>query len=375
MKKTTRTPVGEASIVTRSGRLRLRITRRASPTGNQQEIALGLANTEAGRVVAAQILADVRLDLYNGRLDPTLDKYRRNIQVRHETVYGLWCQYVEYKSATIKASTLDYYQRIIGDKLKSAPQTIVRALEVRDWLLENTTQSFAARVLTSFSSAVDWGIKHDLIELVRNPYDGMGQDLKPDVQPPGADAFDGDEKEAILNAFLTSRDYDHYYPFVYFLFLTGCRPSEAVGLRWMDISDNLETIKFSSSIVQVNSKGVRMDRSKTNRIRSFPINEELRDLLEACQRSPTPTPDRLVFPSPKSKGAIDYINFCQRAWAKIVTPIVGRKTTPYNCRDTFITEQVAAGIPTSVIAKWVDNSPQMIDRKYFDVTAVNFLPK
>jgi integrase len=369
-----RTPAGECSIVTRSGRLRLRISRSASPTGRQQEIGLGMADSPAARTVAAQILAQVQLDIYNRRLDPTLETYRRNQQVQRETVYGLWVRYIDYKSASIKASTLDYYRRIIGDKLRESPQTISKALVLRDWLLGKTTQSFAARVLSSFSAAVDWGMKHGLVDLVKNPYQGMAKDLRPDTQPPGADAFSQDEKTAILNAFLKSPDYSYYYSFVYFLFLTGCRPSEAIGLRWGDISSNLETIEFSGSIVQVNSVAVRMEKSKTNRVRSFPINQELRDLLANCLPH-HPANDELVFPALNGEDPIDYINFCHRAWAKVVTPIIGRKTTPYNCRDTFITEQVAAGIPTSVIARWVDNSPTMIDRKYFDISVVNFLPK
>ena len=334
-----------------------------------------MADSPAARTVAAQILAQVQLDIYNCRLDPTLETYRRNQQVvRRETVYGLWVRYIDYKSASIKASTLHYYRRIIGDKLRESPQTISKALVLRDWLLGKTTQSFAARVLSSFSAAVDWGIKHGLVDLAKNPYEGMARDLKPDTQPPGAAAFSQDEKTAILNAFLTSHDYSYYYSFVYFLFLTGCRRSEAIGLRWGDVSNNLETIEFSGSIVQINSVAVRMEKSKTNRIRNFPLNQELRDLIENCL-PPHPANDDLVFPALNGEDPIDYINFCHRAWAKVVTPIIGRRTTPYNCRDTFITEQVAAGIPTSVIARWVDNSPTMIDRKYFDISVVNFLPK
>jgi integrase len=373
-----RTPKGECSIVVRSSRLRLKICKSVSSDGKTQEIALDMADSPAGRVVAAQILAAVQLDIYQGHFDPSLDKYKRIPKVRRETVYGLWTKFVEYKSATVKVSTLDYYQRIIGDRLQSAPQSIERGLDLRNWLLSNTTTAFAARILNQFSAAVDWGIKHDLIDLIKNPYIGMGRDLKPKkYQPPGADAFNSDEKELVLNAFLTSRHYDRYYPLVYFLFLTGCRPSEAIGLRWGDISEDMQSVKFCGSIVQVNSIATRMDGSKTNRYRSFPINDELRDLLEACQKVKGKFPDRdlLVFPSPKSKGPIDYINFSNRAWAQTVLPILKRKTTPYSCRDTFITEQVAAGVPTQVIAKWVDNSPEMIDKKYFDITAIEMLPQ
>jgi integrase len=373
-----RTPKGECSIVVRSNRLRLKICKSVSFDGKTQEIALDMADTAAGRVVAAQILAAVQLDIYQGHFDPSLDKYKRVAKVRRETVYGLWTKFVEYKSASVKVSTLDYYQRIVGTKLRAVPQSIDKALDVRDWLLKHTTPAFAARILNQFSAAVDWGIKHDLIDLIKNPYIGMGRDLKPKkYKPPGADAFNSDEKELVLNAFLTSRHYDCYYPMVYFMFLTGCRPSEAIGLRWGEISANMQSVEFCGSIVQVNSVATRMDGSKTNSYRSFPINDELRDLLEACQKLAGGFPDRdlLVFPSPKSKGPIDYINFSQRAWAQTVYPILERKTTPYSCRDTFITEQAVARVPLIVIAKWVDNSPEMIQAKYFDIRAIKMLPQ
>jgi integrase len=370
-----KTPKGECSIVVRSGRLRLRIPRSFNSDGKQREIALNMADSESGRTVAAQILANVQLDIYNGALDPTLDKYKRKEIVKQVTVYALWCQYVKYKQSTIKLSTLHYYQEIIGNKLRDCPQSILKGLDVRDWLLRNTTQSTAARVLKHLNWAVTWGIRHGEIDLIKNPYIGMGKEITPRTQPPGADAFKVDVKEAILNAFLTSHHYDHYYPFVYFLFLTGCRPSEAIGLRWGEISDDFSCVHFCGSIVQIKSKSVRMEKSKTNRIRSFPINTELRDLLEAIHK-PGSSFDRLVFPSRESiDKPIAYINFCHRAWSKIVTSIVGRKTTPYSCRDTFITEQIAANVPLSIVAKWVDNSPQMISSRYFDVSAVKFLPQ
>jgi hypothetical protein len=93
-----RTPKGECSIVVRSSRLRLKICKSVSSDGKTQEIALDMADTAAGRVVAAQILAAVQLDIYQGHFDPSLDKYKRIPKVRRETVYGLWTKFVEYKS-------------------------------------------------------------------------------------------------------------------------------------------------------------------------------------------------------------------------------------------------------------------------------------
>jgi integrase len=357
--------------------LRLRIPKSIHPTGKQTEIALDMADTFAGRTVSAQILANVQLDIYNGAFDPTLNKYKRKEIVKQLTVYGLWCQYVAYKQPTIKISTYHYYNEIIGDKLRDCPQSIINALGVRDWVLTNNSPAYAARIIKHLSSAVEWGIRHEEINLVKNPYIYMGQEIAPKTEPPGADAFTLAEKETVLNAFLTSRHYDYYYPFVYFLFLTGCRPSEAIGLRWGDLSDDGDgslRINFSGSIVQIKSRAVRMEKSKTNRVRSFPVNTELQDLLEAVWKDGY-TADRLIFPARSGDKPINYINFCHRGWNTIVDPILGRHATPYSCRDTFITEQIAANIPVSVIASWVDNSPHMISTRYFDVSAVNFMPQ
>ena len=375
MEKTKRAPKGEASIVARSARLRLRIPANCFPDGKKQEIALDMADTSAGRTVAAQILAKLQLDIYQGQIDPTLDKYRRAPMMTTMTAFSLWTQYVEYKKPTIKLSTLDYYERTIGSKMAQIPHSIDKALDVRDWLLKKTTPSVTARCLNHLSSAVAWGIRHSVISLVKNPYLGMGQEIKPKTHSSGAEAFTPELKEQILNSFLTSQYYDHYYPLVYFLFLTGCRPSEAIGLRWGDIAVDFSAIHFTGSIVRVKWKAVRMDRSKTNRVRSFPVNSELKDLLEACARGVTDL-DRLIFPSIGDPSIpINYENFYDRAWKKIVSPIVKRKTTPYSCRDTFITEQIAAGFPIAVIAAWVDNSPRMISERYFDISACSFLPK
>lgn len=127
--------------------------------------------------------------------------------------------------------------------------------------------------------------------------------------------------------------YDYYAPFVEFLFLTGCRPSEAIGLRWEDISENCDFIHFRCAITTSGTgKQTRVEGSKNNKTRRFPCSERLRELLLA-RRPEKPSHGDLVFPSPEGK-AILYDNFCRRAWDKVVSPIK-LDTTPYSCRDTL----------------------------------------
>jgi integrase len=363
---------GELSITTREGRLYLRIPRSHSPTGRKKEIALNFADNLAGRTVAAQILAAAQLDLYTGRLDLTLDRYRPK-QRRSLTIGELWNEYIAYKSPNLKQTTIHYYREGIGRTLINLPCSIEQGLKVRDHLLSKYPRDYVARILCHLESAVRWAIRSDLIDLAKNPYEGLGQDLKSRHRPPKPRAMSGTEKDLILEKFRSHRDYAHYYPFVCFLFLTGCRPSEAIGLRWQDISADRTAITFGGSIVRIGNKPLRMEGSKTNRIRSFPVNAALKSLLDSIYDPNSDAAD-LVFRSRRGK-ILNYINFCRRAWASIAGSILNWDSTPYNARDTFITEQIAAGIPPTVIAKWVDNSVRMIESRYFDITAVDFMPK
>jgi integrase len=45
----------------------------------------------------------------------------------------------------------------------------------------------------------------------------------------------------------------HYAPFVEFLFLMDCRPSEAISLQWENIAEDLEIIRFEGSTTTAGS--------------------------------------------------------------------------------------------------------------------------
>jgi integrase len=198
---------------------------------------------------------------------------------------------------------------------------------------------------------------------------GMSEDIRVDreLQPPNA--FTLEEQDRILEAFAHSRYYSYYLPLVKFWLLTGCRPSEAIGLEWEQVSANRTSIRFDRSIGQVGSKFIKNKRSKTNRVRIFPTNEKLQILLLEINRA-SDSKHLLVFPSRKNK-IIDYKAFSARIWKPLVEAAIGRHSTPYSCRDTFITHQIGQGIPIAVIAKWVDNSVKMIESRYLDPTALD----
>jgi integrase len=137
---------------------------------------------------------------------------------------------------------------------------------------------------------------------------------------PKPNAFSEAEREQILEAFRSDErkgmTYGHYAPFVEFLFLTGCRPSEAVGLQWKHIAADHSKIHFTGSVATY--RPIRIEGSKNNKKRWFPGSQRLTKLLQSLCPNQF-TPETPVFPSPKG-NLINYNNFCNTPWNRIVDP-------------------------------------------------------
>ncbi|MDF5714549.1 MAG: tyrosine-type recombinase/integrase [Rhizonema sp. NSF051] len=369
---------GSVGIETFQERLRLRLPRQICGNNNRY-ITLGLADTPENRKLAEQKARQIELDILAGDFDEILSKYKsqRHLSIVNPkepqkvlSISELWDRYIDYKRQSLKPRTIDKLAVLEKHIKRCRYQSLDEAAKIRIALLQQTTNSQAKDVLMYLSAACKWGIKHGLV--TSNPFDGMYNELpkhkwQEDSQP---NAFSEVEKQKIIQAFRNHKPskgmgYSYYVTFIEFLFLTGCRPSEAIGLQWKHIMPNCSRITFESALVQVgNGERVRVNSSKNNKKRVFPCNQQLQQLLLTI-KSENLEPESLVFPSPEELS-IHYRNFSRRAWDKIVDPIVERKTTPYSCRDTFISEQIAKGVPTVVVAKWCDNSVEIIEQKYLD---------
>jgi integrase len=151
----------------------------------------------------------------------------------------------------------------------------------------------------------------------------MYKELAP-TKPAPAVAFSVEDRDRIIAAFENDRrpgiTYQHYAPFVKFLFWTGCRPCEAIGLRWGSIASDCSKIHFHESIVEVSGHLVRRMETKTRVSRWFSCTPKLQALLQSI-RPESPAPDALVFPSPQGK-AISETNFADRAWKTVLKSLM-----------------------------------------------------
>ena len=341
------------------GRLRLRW----SCQGKRYGLSLGLDDTQLGRTIAQGRVSQIETDLMTGKFDRTLATYRTGVNPPEPgtkvSAVDLFDRFMRHKSQGVDARTMGKYQAIgskvlalLGDEGAAIDEG--RADRFRLDLSKVISPDTQKGYLTRLSACWRWGIKEGLVSV--NPWDEV---LKRVKVPPKQSArpFTKLEITAILAGFRQDQHYRHYGDFVEFLLSTGCRTGEAIGLRWVHLSEDCGKVWIGESI----SRGVRK-ATKTNRSREFGLTTRLCAMLRS--RCPQDfKPDDLVFPSPKG-GAIDDHNFRNRAWKTVLKEAGVSYRKPYNTRHTFISHALASGVNPMTIAQMAGHDPEVLFSNY-----------
>ena len=361
--------------------------------GKRHYLSTGFTDTKANRKLAEMKAKQIELDILCSNFDITLERYKpqsqqdiftSSISPTEETspessvsLADLWDSYTEYKRSSLSPSTLakDYHKIYRCVNVHLPVRTLDKAIVIRDWLIANRSPLSAKKILTQLCACCNWAMKSDLIE--ENPFEGMASDVKlpkGDSQETDINPFSVEERDRIIEAFQNSRCYKHYAPLIEFLFITGCRPSEAIALQWRHISSDFSTIRFEQAVV-ISESGLTCKAGlKTQKKRIFPINNRLRELLKSIQPVEK-SGETKIFPSPEGKW-IDVQNLSRRAWKSILETLDGveyRKL--YQTRHTFITMALKNGVDVKDLAKMVGNSPEIIYRHYAGHSRELFLPE
>lgn len=291
------------------------------------------------------------------------------------TLLALWDEYTEYRKPQITETTLKLNYQTISNHIKKLPfQEVSDAIAICDYLLKHNSAYKTKRIITQLNACCNWACKSQLI--ATNPFKGMALKIKVVAEEHHIDPFTPAERDAIIQAFERHSIYCHYTPFVRFLFATGCRTSEAVGLRWKHISDDCSQITFSEAVVCVSSQKIRKD-TKNHKSRQLPCNASLQALLRSIQPR-NPDSEALVFPSLTGKE-INAHTFNALCWKGtkvhgkyqdgIVSSLVKegkveRYRPQFNTRHTFITQCLKAGVSVVEVGEWVGSSPDVIIQHY-----------
>jgi len=164
-----------------------------------------------------------------------------------------------------------------------------------------------------------------------------------------------------------SSRYKHsfYYPFIYFIFKTGVRNAEAVGLR-------VSSLDFDKSIVHIRESLARSVKgthaaarirkeTKNGKVRMLPLSDDLKEvLLPLVIKKST---DDLVFQS-YSDGALDDRMFQRRVFSVVLKGLNIPHRVLYACRHTFGSRCIESGINPVMTAFLMGNNPETALRNY-----------
>lgn len=372
---------GSVGVESFQGRLRLRLPRQIY-SGKQKYLTLGLADTPENWKEAEAKAWQIEKDILAGYFDPTLAKYKPQTHLTVVeaikpaiTLSELWDKYTEYRKPQIAETTLRIQYAAVRNHIAKLPTKDLKdAIKIRDFLVANLSNDAARRTLTQLSACCEWACESSLVS--NNPFHGMAKKIQVvKDETDTIDPFTAEERDTIIAAFEQHPCYSYYAPFVKFLFMTGCRTGEAVGLQWKHISPDCKAITFCESVSS--QLKIRKD-CKTHKTRKFPCNAPLRALLLSIKPN-NYDPESLVFPS-KRGGVIRSGHFIDNAWKGrsdrgdgIVMQLakegkITRYRTQYNTRHTFITQCLEAGVSVVQVAKWAGNSAEIIMKHYAGAT-------
>ncbi|RCJ21002.1 integrase [Nostoc sp. ATCC 43529] len=368
---------GSVSIINSNGRLQLRF----HYGGKRHYLSTGLLNTAANWKLAEDKAAEIEKDILYERFDESLAKYKpasslstvtpvTPIQKPKPQLDELWEKYSEFKKPQVSPSTYAKdFAKHRNHIAKLPTRSVDEASAIRDYLLSNLAPDAAKRCLTQLKACCNWAMQEGLID--SNPFAAMKINLPKGVaEEQDINPFTKEERDLIIRTFASDRYYSHYTHYVRFLFFTGCRPSEAVALKWKHITNSV--IQFRESVVVSEDGLVLKDGLKTQRKRDFPINLEVQAILDEI-RSEETNPESLVFKSPKGKF-IDHHNFANRAWKSILTKCNVPYRKSYQTRHTFISLCLEAHINSTAIGRWTGTSAKMIDNHYGATNFTNLRP-
>lgn len=135
-------------------------------------------------------------------------------------------------------------------------------------------------------------------------------------------------------------------------------------MTWNDVKRNKDRlyVKFNKAY----SNGILLPHTKTYEIRLFPVNRQLKNLLES--RSVKPNAKNLIFPS-LTGSFVNQKTFGRRYWKTITTGLIADRKLDkhlrcYSLRHSFITRCIKQGLDIAAVARISRNSTETITKYY-----------
>ena len=357
---------GTVSINDTDGRIRLRWRYRTI----RYSINLNAYN-KVNLLTAKKAALQIEQDIANDKFDYSLNSYKGEPE----------------NPPPVNKSIVQYFEEWTSDvkQMDCAIHTNYNSLRnmLKKWgsieqsnILKNlNAETFCAgtynRRLHMLKAFVKWLVKKGIWAL--NPLDDINSKRVKREKQVKRKPFSEVEIKSILNAFKndeftpksSSFKHSHYYPFIYFIFKTGVRNAEAIGLRVSSVDLKTKRI-YIKEVLARSLKGTSSlqrirKETKNGKERVLPMNQDLSDILTPLLAGKKP--DDLVFQS-QTGLSIDDNNFQKRIFKKVLKDLGIEERVLYACRHTFGSRCIDSGITPIMTAFLMGNNPKTALKNY-----------
>lgn len=231
-----------------------------------------------------------------------------------------------------------------------------------DWKSPVVKRSAIQRLTTVFSTAVKDGL------INRNPVESIGLPVK--TKKP-IDPFTVAEANAIIEHLYKTLTHSMrvYAAYFEFAFYTGMRPSEIAALRWGEVDKD----KRLANVCRIVADYKIEERTKTRNERQVMLNSRALHAVQVAEqiaeqrakqsrRKHAKSP--YVFPPTKNFEFIQQSSVTDKHFQAALTELEIRARRQYNCRHTYATMCLMAGMNPAFIATQLGHSVQMLLSTY-----------
>jgi integrase len=305
---------------------------------------------DTARAIATRISNDILAQNF----DKTLDRYRivpkKPARIAPVALLQLWDLWIE---------ALDLPPAVVANRYQWTRVMIAKAnpaLKDTKWLERaKLAQETLRGRLSVVRSCCTWGVEQGYLE--SNPYrnlkvKGYTKPIKP---------FTENEIREIVAGF--GEYAPHYQGFVTFMFLTGVRTAESIGLTWRQVDFERSTVTISESMpIDMLGNGYKRTRkgTKTGKVTILNMNDSLRNLLLSI---PAGKPSDLIFKS--VRGLTISANGFLKQWKKVLNELNIEYRKPYTTRHSLASHAIDKGMSLPDVAYLLGHSnTRMVSQTY-----------
>jgi len=357
---------GNVSLTNYKGRIRLR-WRYQSVRYSINLLSYSKTNLLSAKKTALQI----EQDMANEKFDHSLSRYKCESNIQVKTEKSIVCYFEEWTS-DIKQMDCEKHTNYNSLRNMLRKWGSIEQFNIHKKLnAEIFCASTYNRRLTMLKEFVKWLLKKGIwtFNALEDVNSKRVKKEKNEKRKPFTETEIARILEAIKNDSFTPKSssfkHSHYYPFIYFIFKTGVRNAEAIGLRVgsIDLDKRIIHIKevLARSLKGTSATQRIRKETKNGKERTLPLSPDLLTILNPLLEGKDN--DDLVFQS-QTGLSIDDHNFQNRIFKKVLKELKIPERVLYACRHTFGSRCIDSGITPVMTAFLMGNNPETALRNY-----------